>query len=353
MSVINAMLKKLDERGIPLPPGGAALNPLPPSALQPASAARWRLPAIVLIGGAAVAFTALADWPQLVRPAKQAHAPAASAASLNAETAVSEPTAASAIATAAAPASAASPGGALPSVAVAAPAMRAAAEPRSQPARTAGSASGIALPPSLATPAPLPARIDKRLVATNAEQRVLALYRGATALAQSGQSRAALERAHEALAIDAQHAPTRFLAAVLEHESGASERAAQLLRDGLAANPRNAAQALLLARILVAQGDAAEAMATLDRHGVMGPDADGLRGGILVQQGDFKRSLDAYESAARQQPANAMWWLGLGVALDSEGHGQRARQAYARAQAIGLPRDDLVSYVDQRLRALD
>ena len=140
---------------------------------------------------------------------------------------------------------------------------------------------------------------------------------------------------------------------MLEHETGADDRASALLRDGLARHPQDTAQALLLARILVAQGDGTQALAVLDKHGVTGADADGLRGGVLAKMGDFKQALTAYESAARAQPANPMWWFGLGVALDSEGFGQRARQAYLRAQAIGLQRADLISYADQRIAALD
>jgi MSHA biogenesis protein MshN len=137
---------------------------------------------------------------------------------------------------------------------------------------------------------------------------------------------------------------------VLEHELGASERAAQLLQDGLALTPGDAAQALLLARIQVAQGDAHAALATLELNAVTGAEAEGLRGGILAQQGRFQAALPAYESAARQQPANPMWWFGLGVALDAEGQGGKARLAFARAQQLGLQRDDLQQFVDQRLR---
>jgi len=47
-----------------------------------------------------------------------------------------------------------------------------------------------------------------------------------------------------------------------------------------------------------------------------------------------------------------LWWLGVGVALESLGEPARARQAFAKAQALGLPREDLRHYVDERLRAL-
>jgi predicted negative regulator of RcsB-dependent stress response len=198
-----------------------------------------------------------------------------------------------------------------------------------------------------------PAAIDKRAVALKPTQRATLLLRQAHESAQAGQPRAALALAREALTIDPSLAGARLLAAVLEHETGASERAAQLLRDGLAREPRDGAQALLLARVQVAQGDGPGALATLEQHALHGAEADGLRGGILTQQGDHLGALKAYEAAARQQPANPMWWLGLGIALDGGGDAPRARQAYARALAIGLPRDDLTQFADRRLRGND
>ena len=233
--------------------------------------------------------------------------------------------------------------------------VRAIPDPEPAPAPApAPQAVAPAVPTAPAPPvAALPARIDKRPAASTPEQRALLLHRQATELAQAGQRRTALERAREALSIAPQLAATRLLAAVLEHETGANDRAVRLLREGLLTHPRDAAQGLLLARVLVAQGAQAEALAALDQHAVSGPDADGLRGGILAQQGDFPRSLAAYEDAARQQPGNPMWWFGLGVALESTGQAPRARQAYARARSIGLPSDDLAAYAEQRLRTPD
>ena len=379
MSVINSMLKKLDERGVPAAGDSpaAARPPVLPLA-RPNQRPAWRLPAIVLAGGAVIAATALADWPRLARPDAAPKSPAAMVATTTATDAATTPatptsttapttTAGGHPATSATdPATTAMPAASKPAlVAMVAPATHSATHTATQSATPARArdisaaveptiaTAALPLPASLLTPVPLPSRIDKRLIAPSSDQRVAALFRQATELAQAGQRRTALERAHAALAIDERHAPTRLLAAVLEHESGQSERAALLLRDGLQNNPGDTTLALLLARIQVAQGEATQALATLDQHGVTGADADGLRGGILAQQGEFKRSLGAYENAARHQPANPMWWLGLGVALESEGQGARARQAYARAQAIGLPREDLATYVDQRLRSLD
>jgi Flp pilus assembly protein TadD len=108
-----------------------------------------------------------------------------------------------------------------------------------------------------------------------------------------------------------------------------------------------------LARLQAQQGQTAAALATIDSHRLADATAQGLRGGLLAQTGDYPRALAAYESAARQEPANPLWWFGLGVALESEGDPARARQAYTRAQASGLAPEELAHYAEQRLRALD
>lgn len=197
------------------------------------------------------------------------------------------------------------------------------------------------------------ARVEMRVSAGHAESRAQLAYRQAVATAQAGQRQSALRLAHESITLDPLHAAARQLVAVLEHEQGDTDRATGVLRDGLAIDARQSTLALLLARLLVTQGSADAALAVLDKHGVVGSEADGLRAGVWAQQGEFKTALLAYESALRQQPGNAIWWLGLGVALESDGQAQRARQAYGRAQSLGLLRDDLAVYVDQRLRALE
>jgi MSHA biogenesis protein MshN len=359
MSVIHSVLTKLDARGAPPP---AALGAMPPLASAGNGASR-RLMVTAALGIGALGFVALADWPKWLRSAHAAQAATTSAPTVAESTTAVEHTARSSGDAVAAPPATTAPD---TTAAVVTPTPVPAAAQPSTPSniaatatprrvavatvareRTTVTAIAPAAPDAVATP------IDKRNVAPNAPQRALLLLRQANEAAQAGQPRAALAQARDALALDPALTAARLLAAVLEHETGASERAAQLLRDGLARDPRDSAQAMLLARVLIAQGDAPGALAALERHAVRGAEADGLRGGILTQQGDYSAALGAYESAARQQPANSMWWLGLGVALDSEGQPQRARQAYAHALSLGLPRDDLTQFADRRLRATD
>ena len=175
----------------------------------------------------------------------------------------------------------------------------------------------------------------------------------ATELARTGQPRAALQRTREALEADPRHAPARQLAAILHFETGDTAAAVALLREGVELVGAPPALPLLLARLLAHQNQGREALAVLERHGLNSGEAEGLRASLLSQLGLYGRALVAFESALRQQPGNANWWAGMAVALESEGQGTAARQAYAQAQRLGLTQVDLATYVDQRLRALD
>jgi len=363
MSVINRVLRDLDQRAARAPlalqeiaapaapapaPGTASWIATPAVAARPTldAPSRWRLLVIVLPGAALIAAVAMADLSRLLpqapppMPAVMGAAPPASVAPAATAPAAAD-TAAPMVAALAVPAPAATP----------APPRRTAAAARTAPAPTSAAAPAALL--AAIAPAPLPSHIDKRSRPLSAEQQAAVIFREASDLARAGQRQAALQRALQAVTIEPRHAAARQLAAVLQHESGASDSALALLRAGAELEGAPPALALLLARLLSAQGQPDEALAVLDHHHLHSGQAEGLRAGLLAQRGQYGPALVAYESAVRQQPGNPMWWFGLAVALESEGQGARASAAYAQARQLGLPSEDLASYAQQRLLALD
>ncbi len=377
MSVINQALSAIDQQPAPT---GPTPNGLPVSGPKRATSQR-RLAIIVLAGGAAIAAMAGSDMgslsrlvggananPTLAVPAamtagtgmevsapapatEPAPAPApllatatatAAPVPLAAPTATPEPTR---VQTTAAPVLPSSP-----PVAAIPPAQAAVAAPTRTPAPELHAAATMSVPAPIATPA----RIERRAAASTLPLPAgTRLWAKAVEQTNTGQRQAALLSLTELLQLEPSHHQGRHLAAVLEHESGATARAMALLAEGLTLDPRQADMAQLLARLQANQGQQDAALATLDRAAATGADADGLRAGILSQRGQFRDALPAYERALRGQPGNATWWAGLGVALESLHQPEPARQAYTKARAIGVGREDLASYVDQRLRALE
>ena len=179
------------------------------------------------------------------------------------------------------------------------------------------------------------------------------LWNKAVEQVHAGQRQAALSTLQELLKADPHQEPARHLAAVLLHEGGHTDQAMSILSDGLALGGRQVSLALLLARLQAALGLGDAALASLQQSRVEGPEADGLRAGILAQRGNYQDAVPAYQSALRRQPANALWWAGLGVALESDGQAEQAKVAYLQARNLGIAREELASYVDQRIRALD
>lgn len=129
--------------------------------------------------------------------------------------------------------------------------------------------------------------------------------------------------------------------------------AADVLREGLALSPEQAAWAMSLARVQAERNDYAGAWETLSRsQGHAQQQADYLAFcGTVLQR--LNRSGDAagyYQAALRIKPQEGRWWVGLGIALEAERKPAEAREAFQRARSTGSLSPDLAAYVDQKLR---
>ena len=130
------------------------------------------------------------------------------------------------------------------------------------------------------------------------------------------------------------------------------DEAGALLRAGLDRTPQQPSLAYLLARLKTETGDAEGALALLPAGAALTAQAHGLRAAILARQGRYAQALPAYEAALRQDPGNAAWWLGLGLALEASDQIDLARQALRRARALGTLSPDVQTFIEQKLASL-
>ncbi len=365
MSVINRMLRDLEARR---PSNSAPANAASDAVhATPATAPRRRLWLLLLAGGAAISVAGFGDWPKAFSMSSRSPTPAAMLdITVAAETPAPVPPAAP---LQSAPQNA-PPGGATGAAAVApAPTLTARAERETRTAEPFAKVAAATMrraPQSVPSPISVnsspgaalaepsaPGNVDKRMLLLPAAQRAQSLFRQGLELAGTGHARAALDKLQEALKLDAGLLSARHGAATLWLELGQPAQAETLALQGLELAPQEPRLIYLLARILADRGDAAGAIARLDSSRALDADGFGLRAGLLSQQGNFQRALADYEQAVRQQPGNSLWWLGLGVALEAAGHAPQARQAYTRAQTIGIARHDLNLFVDQKLASLE
>ena len=138
-------------------------------------------------------------------------------------------------------------------------------------------------------------------------------------------------------------------------ESKRLDEAARLLREGLAINPSQASFAILLARVTVETGDAAGALAILDRAVVSTnatADQRAFRAALLQRLGRHKEAVEEYRAALSTTPGAAQWWAGLGISQQALAQPREALESYRRAKGAGVLTPELASFVEQRIRQL-
>ncbi len=163
---------------------------------------------------------------------------------------------------------------------------------------------------------------------------------------------------HRALEIDPQLIPARLLLAGLEAKAGRLQPALSLLDAGLALHPDNSRRLSLVrlkARMLIDAGHINRALEVLKKNTPpvsMAPDYHALLAGLEVRAGDYRQAAQQYAALLTLHPDRAVWWLGLGIALDQSGQVQAALKAYQNAlQHLGLSSAS-ETYAQRRIKAL-
>jgi MSHA biogenesis protein MshN len=247
----------------------------------------------------------------------------------------------------------------LPGARAPAPAVVGADAPSRKPAR-------VERPPTPAAPAePAPADAGATAEAVTTiekQQRPLAPraladqeFRRGMRLLQEANSTEAERAFRAALAADPAAEPPRQALLGLLLESGRRDEAEALLREGLAVNPDNSKFGMILARMQLDRGAQDEAIATLTSNlpnAQWDPEYLAMAGAVFSRAGRHRDAADMYQAALRMGPNNALWNLGLGVALKSDGRAKEAAAAFQRARDIGTLTPELRAFVEQQLAEL-
>lgn len=235
---------------------------------------------------------------------------------------------------------------------IAAPAVKTSAP---QPRPISASEPAKPAPQPVASPAEpaAEAQIDKRNKGGAGREMAEAEYRKGMQAMKRGETAAALPLFLRAVEFDPAHVRARqALLSVLVSARQWTE-ARQVAEQGLALDPAQSGWAVILARLQFEQGDAAAATATLERHAVHArSDADfqGLFAYLLQKQQRPAEAAERFKAALAMRPTEGRWWFGLGVALESTGHGGEAKEAYAHAKEAGNLPADMTGIVEQKLR---
>lgn len=180
-------------------------------------------------------------------------------------------------------------------------------------------------------------------------------YRKAAASLHQGRLAEAQEGFEAALNLYPGYNSARQALVGLLVEAKKLTEAERVLQEGLAQSPAQIGFAMALARLQVDRGDAAQAAATL-RKGIDyaqgSPEYIAFLGAVLQRLGQHEEAIEQFQAALRQKPASGVWWLGLGISLQSANRAADAQDAFRRARATNNLSPELSAFADQRIRQL-
>ncbi|MCP4475626.1 MAG: tetratricopeptide repeat protein [Gammaproteobacteria bacterium] len=183
------------------------------------------------------------------------------------------------------------------------------------------------------------------------EQRLANQYNQAMENIHSGHDDRAIASLTDILnqSPDYKNARVTLAAVLIRHQQTA--RAETVLQAGLKQTPKDPDYAKLTAHILVQQGRTTQALQLLTYAKPKNIDANvnyfALMASLYMQEQDYRNAKNIYQRLVTQDPLNATWWAGLGIAADKLGLTVEAHNAFARANKIGDLSPALQSYIDK------
>jgi MSHA biogenesis protein MshN len=380
MSLINKMLQDLDargSRGTEGAAGGAGVDTVP-SDVRPVSRPERRVPLPVVLVGALGAVSLAAGGYFALRFYQQRQAPAPQVAQVAARAPAAVVT--EAVKPAAAPEPIQQPiqrpiqqqiqqqiqqpgpepaPGQKQAEQASAPYVAPVAVPKSQPRavpRSAGKAAA-GKPPARTARAtdarsPAPASAPNK-AAADVRGSASAAYRRALDMLADGRVSDAIATLEQAVRQDPRHDGARQTLVGLLIEKGRHEEAMRHLQAALALDAGQPSMAMLLARLQIERGG--NGIDTLMRTlpaAAGRPEYHAFLAGALARVQRHREAAEQYSAALRGSPDNAVWLMGLGIALQGDGREAEALAAYQRARAAGTLSAELQSFVERKIGQL-
>ena len=197
--------------------------------------------------------------------------------------------------------------------------------------------------------------INKQLRQPNSRELAENEYRKAVASLNQGRLAEAQEGFEAALNLyPGYHGARQGLVGLLVETKKLTE-AERMLQDGLALAPAQISFAMALARLQVDRGDTAQAADTLRKgldYAQGNPDYVAFYAALLQRQGRHDEAIEQFQAALRAKPAAGVWWLGLGISLQSANRVADAQDAFRRARSTNNLSPELAAFAEQRLKQL-
>lgn len=187
------------------------------------------------------------------------------------------------------------------------------------------------------------------------EQQADFRYREALSLMAQSRAPDAQTALEDALRLDPKNLAARQALLSVFLTAKRYPQAEQVLQEGLRLNLAVAPLATALASVQLERGDAAAALATLEKYAPQTHGAaeyHGVYAALLQRTGRHAEAIEQFQAALKIQANHAPWLMGLGISLQAEKRYADAEHAYSRARAGNGLSPELQAFVEQRLQQI-
>lgn len=188
------------------------------------------------------------------------------------------------------------------------------------------------------------------------KQKAQHLYRQALQAIANNQTEEAIKTLQVLLYAQPDNVQARETLAVLLFRTGQKNRASEIVAAGTARNPNNIELIELQAHILATQNKNAEAISVLQQRPLSihtYPDYYAYMAALYQRQGQYMSAARLYNKLVKIMPGKAVWWVGLGVALESMDKNAAALESYKRALNVGVNLDaNTRAFVEEKIAKL-
>ena len=196
-------------------------------------------------------------------------------------------------------------------------------------------------------------KVEKGDRPRNPQEFAEAEFRRGAGLLNEGRVADAKEAFSAALNADQKHESARQALIALLLDQRQIDQARQLLQDGLAIHPGNAVFATSLARILIESRKYDGALKVLQGASAAGASSaeyQALAGAAYQRLGNHRQATEAYQASLRIFPGSGSSWIGLAISLQALDHPLEAAEAFRRALATETLTPDLRGFAETSLR---
>jgi tetratricopeptide (TPR) repeat protein len=181
------------------------------------------------------------------------------------------------------------------------------------------------------------------------------LFQQAYMAYQRGNTSESLKKLNMALNQDPGHIKARSTLALVLSEKEHFELAYSVLNEGLIQYPDNIEWIKMYARLLLNEGKIVEARSMLDKQQpalALNAEYYALQAAVLQKLNEHEEAARVYRDLLHVNPLKGVWWMGLGISLESLKRYDDALYAYQKASKNSSLAKDSREFLMQRINRL-